>query len=132
MSGQASADFLNEVIAKCSRGPVRLFKNVVGMGYIGKVVHREPGLITLAHPRVLHAGLAVGSPDLVGFKVVTITPEMVGAKIAVFAGIEAKLGEDRERKEQKAFRAFLTSAGAIAGVAGTIEDAQAILSAAPR
>ena len=123
-----SAEFLGSVIAKCSRGPVRLFKNVVGMGYIGKVVHREPSLITIAHPRVLHAGLAVGSPDLVGFKTITITPEMVGQQVAIFVGIEAKLGRDKESPEQKAFRTFLTGSGAITGIAGSVEDAQAILS----
>ncbi len=54
------------------RSNVRMFRNNVGM--INGV----------------QFGLCVGSSDLIGFKSMTITPEMVGQKIAVFTALEVK------------------------------------------
>lgn len=124
---QTPTSFIGEIVAKLSRGDTRLWRNNTGDGWVGKVIHREPGSITLEHPRVLHAGLCNGSSDLIGLRTIVITQEMVGRKVAVFTGIEAKLGSGRESEDQAAFRQFICRAGGLAGVAYTVEEAEAIL-----
>lgn len=73
-------------------------------------------------------GLGIGSPDLVGWQTVTITPDLVGQELAVFVGIEAK----RERgatvsERQGRYIERLRQAGARAGVARSVEDLREIL-----
>ena len=63
-------------LALGQRPDLRLFRNQVGQ---------------LPDPRSgrwVQFGLAKGSSDLIGFKTVEITPEMVGEKVAVFCSIE--------------------------------------------
>ena len=45
-------------------------------------------------------GLCVGSSDLIGFKSVTITPEMVGQKVAIFTAIEVKTESGKVSERQ--------------------------------
>lgn len=125
-------EFLGDLVAKLSRGDTRLWRNNVGEGWVGKTIYRDKTTITLQHPRVLHAGLCVGSSDLIGLRTIIITPEMVGQKIAVFAGIEGKLGTGRATRDQRAFIDYVKSAGGLAGTAGSIDEARAILSAPTR
>jgi len=92
----------------------RLFRNNVG------------GFRTL-DGRFIRTGLCVGSSDLIGWRSVTITPEMVGTKIAQFVGMEAKAGRKNQTKEQKAFADTLTLAGGLACVVRTVEDVRRAL-----
>jgi dihydroxyacid dehydratase/phosphogluconate dehydratase len=62
---------------------------------------------------------------------VTITPEMVGQQVAVFASIEVKTPTGRIRPEQQAWLETVQAAGGIAGVARSVEDAKALLTAQP-
>jgi hypothetical protein len=48
-------------------------------------------------------GLCVGSSDLIGYRVVVVTPEMVGQKVAVFTAIEAKSATGRATDRQQRF-----------------------------
>ena len=75
------------------------------------------GVFQTRDGRWVRAGLAPGSPDLVGWLPVTITAEMVGRTVAVFTGLETK----RERggtvsDGQERFLARLERDGAITGV----------------
>lgn len=75
-------------------------------------------------------GLCKGSSDLIGWTPVTITPEMVGKRIAVFTACEVKKnkhGSYRATKEQQAFIAAVKSAGGYAGVADCEKDLEWIL-----
>jgi dihydroxyacid dehydratase/phosphogluconate dehydratase len=76
-------------------------------------------------------GLARGSADLIGYRTVTITPEMVGQQVAVFASIEVKTPTGRIRPDQRAWMETVQAAGGIAGVARSVEDAKALLAAQP-
>jgi dihydroxyacid dehydratase/phosphogluconate dehydratase len=76
-------------------------------------------------------GLARGSADLIGYRTVTITPEMVGQQVAVFASIEVKTPTGRIRPDQQAWLETVQAAGGIAGVARSVEDAKALLAAQP-
>ena len=72
-------------------------------------------------------GLQPGSADLIGWRTITITPEMVGQQVAVFTSIEVKSATGRLRPEQRQWMEAVQAAGGIAGVARSVEDAQALL-----
>ena len=97
------------------RPELRLFRNNTG---------------SLPDPRTkrpVQFGLCKGSADLIGWRTVTITPDMVGQQVAVFASIEVKTPTGRLRPEQKTWLDAVQAAGGVAGIARSVEDAQRIL-----
>jgi len=95
----------------CSTGATRLFRN-------------NTGTLKDQNGRPVSFGLCKGSADLIGWRTVTITPEMVGQQIAVFLSIEVKTATGRLRPEQQQWLDVVQAAGGIAGVARSVEDAQ--------
>lgn len=77
--------------------------------------------------RMVQFGLARGSADLIGWRTIVITPEMVGQRIAVFTSIEVKTERGRVRPEQHAWLGCVQAAGGIAGVARSVGDALRIV-----
>jgi hypothetical protein len=128
------------VLLKCSSGPTRLWRNNVGTGWAGPATRitaanrftigqtLQPGDVVVRQGRPLHAGLCVGSGDLIGYSSVTITPDMVGQRVAVFASVEVKAPKGRVSPEQAAFAQHIRSVGGLSGIARSVADAQAILS----
>jgi hypothetical protein len=102
----------------CSTGATRLFRN-------------NTGTLRDQHGRPVSFGLCKGSADLIGWRTVTITPDMVGQQVAVFTSIEVKTPTGRVKPEQQQWLDAVLSAGGIAGVARSVEDAQALLAAQP-
>lgn len=76
--------------------------------------------------RVVRYGLCKGSSDLIGWRTVEVTPDMVGKPVAVFVALEVK---DRGRltAEQAQFLAVVQSAGGIAAEVRSVEDAERAL-----
>ena len=74
-------------------------------------------------------GLCKGSADLIGYRTITITPDMVGQQVAAFLSIEVKTPTGRIRPEQQAWLDTIQAAGGIAGVARSVEDALRIMTA---
>ena len=102
-------------LALGSRSDLRIFRNQVG---------------SLPDPRtgrLVTFGLARGSADLIGWRTVTITPDMVGRQLAVFTSIEVKTPTGRVRPEQQAWLSTVNDAGGLAGVARSVSDAHAII-----
>jgi hypothetical protein len=102
-------------LAVGTRSDLRLFRNNTG---------------TLPDPRTgrpVQFGLARGSADLIGWRTVTITPEMVGQHIAVFTSIEVKTTTGHLTPAQQAWMGTVRTAGGIAGVARSVRDAEEIL-----
>ena len=102
-------------LALGTRPDLRLFRNNTG---------------TLPDPRTgrpVQFGLARGSADLIGLRTVTITPEMVGQRVAVFTSIEVKTSTGRVTPEQQNWLHMVRRAGGIAGVARSVRDAEEIL-----
>jgi hypothetical protein len=95
----------------CGTGDTRLFRN-------------NTGTLRDQHGRPVQFGLCKGSADLIGWRTVTVTPEMVGTQVAVFLSIEVKTPTGRLRPEQQQWLEAVQSAGGIAGVARSVEDAQ--------
>jgi hypothetical protein len=100
----------------CSTGSTRLFRN-------------NTGTLRDANGRPVSFGLCKGSADLIGWRTVTITPEMVGQQVAVFTSIEVKTASGRLTPEQRQWLAAVETAGGIAGVARSVEDALRITTA---
>jgi hypothetical protein len=99
-----------EIRLALSRGPVRLYRN-------------NTGTLRDQHGRPVQFGLCKGSADLIGWRTVTITPDMVGQQVAVFTSIEVKSATGRLRPEQRQWLEAVQAAGGIAGVARSVEDA---------
>jgi hypothetical protein len=90
---------------------VRMFRNQVG---------------SLPDPRtgrLVTFGLARGSADLIGWRSVVVTPEMVGATLAVFLSIEVKTPTGRLTPQQRNWQNAVLTAGGITGVARSVPDA---------
>ena len=100
----------------CSTGATRLFRN-------------NTGTLRDQHGRPVSFGLCKGSADLIGWRTVTVTPEMVGQQVAVFTSIEVKAASGRLRPEQRQWLDAVQAAGGIGGVARSVADAVAILAA---
>jgi hypothetical protein len=103
-----------EIRIACSNGDTRLFRN-------------NTGTLKDANGRPVQFGLCKGSADLIGWRTVTITPDMVGTQVAVFASIEVKTATGRLRPEQQQWLDAVQSAGGIAGVARSVSDAETLL-----
>jgi len=104
---------------------VRLFRNNRGMLYD-------------ANGRPVRYGVGdPGGSDLIGFRSVTITPEMVWQNIAVFTALEVKKpgwvprnAADRKRfDDQVRFINMVISFGGIAGIVRSPDDALGLLKA---
>lgn len=106
---------------------VRLFRNNVGVGWVGKHTRLADGSILIENPRPLHAGLTSGSGDLIGWTPVTITADMVGRRVAVFTSIEVKSRGGRLRKGQQHWADTVNAEGGIAGIARSDEQAIEII-----
>ena len=72
----------------------------------------------------------VGNPgggDLLGWRTVTVTPEMVGQQVAQFVSLEVKTATGRVRPEQERWRQVVQQAGGVAAVVRSVEDAERAL-----
>ena len=97
-----------------SRGATRLWRNNTG-----RLRDERGQLVTF--------GLCPGSADLIGYRSVVVTPDMVGQTLAVFAAVEVKGERGRPTPEQTAFLEHVAAAGGLAGIARSVEDAERIL-----
>ena len=101
-------------LAACAGGgPARLWRN-------------NTGALKDQRGQLVRYGLCPGSSDLIGFRTVVITPNMVGQRIAVFAAVEVK-DRGRPTEQQQAFINLVQQAGGLAGVARSVPDALSIL-----
>lgn len=120
-------DIMN-LIRKCfSRGPIRLFRQNSGKGWTGNNIIRLDGdRVLIEGARPLAVGFK-GLSDLGGWTTITVTPAMVGMKIAVYTAIEVKDAKGRVSAEQEEFIALVAAAGGLSGVARSPDDAARIL-----
>lgn len=114
------------MLAIGSRPDVRIFRNNVALAWVGKSRRLTDGTVIIKDARPLHAGLCIGSSDLIGYTSRIITAADVGKRIAIFTAIESKDG-GRPSKEQKAFILAVKNAGGIAGLAHSEAEAVALV-----
>jgi hypothetical protein len=115
-------DLMNAIRAALSCGDTRLFRQNSGQGWVGEQSWRKDGTLVLKNPRAFHAGFN-GLADLGGWRTVTITPEMVGQRVAVYVALEVKTKTGRASEDQLRFLATVTEAGGIAQVVRSVGEA---------
>ena len=109
------AQLLPRLLMAASQLGARLWRNQSGAHRNSRGQWIQYGL---AHP---------GGSDFIGYVPVTITPEMVGYTVAIFVAIEAKTDHGRVSDAQTHFLEVVTSHGARAGVARSVDDIRAIV-----
>ena len=121
--GVKESNIIKEIQLKFSKLHWRLFRNQTGTAWQGQVVkqgNRE--IVVLKNPRYITFGLTKGSSDLIGWRPVVVTQEMVGTTIAQFTAVEVKSGELRLTDEQKQFLQVVNTMGGYGIKAGSTED----------
>ena len=120
-----------QILLAHGSGSVRLWRNNVGTGWAGQATKvtggnlravsqaLRPGDVVIRQGRPLHAGLCVGSSDLIGYRQVD--------GFAQFVALEVKSATGRATKEQVQFLDHIQAAGGLAGIARSVDDAAAIL-----
>ena len=116
-------DQQNQIRAELSHWGT-FFRANIGNGWTGNIIKKTTdGGVYIPDARPLNTGLPVGFPDIFGAVPVTITPDMVGQTVAIFAGIEIKTPTGRVRPEQQHFIEFMAKQGCRVGVARSAEQA---------
>jgi len=119
------------------RSAARLWRNHASIAWVGRVVSYDPDehVVTLRNAQRIQSGLQDGASDLIGWRSIVVTPEMVGKRIAVFASPEVKRPgwnppSDPE-DTQIIWRDNVLRAGGIAGFVTSPAEAIALLTQPP-
>ena len=122
------ANRMRSIMAGVSTPGVRVFRNNVGTGWTGsKIIRNRDGSVTIFDARPLNAGLCKGSSDLIGWRSVEITPDMIGRRVALFLAVEVKGERTQIRPEQRNFIDRVKADGGLAGIARCVDDALGII-----
>jgi hypothetical protein len=121
------------ILLACGSGSTRLWRNNVGTGWAGPATRvtagnlravaqgLRPGDIIIRSGRPLHAGLCVGSSDLIGYRTI--------GGVAQFVALEVKTATGRVTPEQERFLNHIRSAGGCASVVRSVDAADTVLRA---
>jgi hypothetical protein len=93
---------------------IRIFRNNVGLA-------RFPDGSTVRY------GLCPGSADLIGWRTVTVTPDMVGQTFAQFLSVECKAPKGKTTDKQEAWFFAVKRGGGVALVARSVDDVKHLL-----
>lgn len=123
-------DIMKAIQLEASRNNARLFRNNTGQGWVGKAfipvgntsTFVRKGDVVLYNARPLHAGLCVGSSDLIGWRPLKVTKEMVGMTIAVFTAIEVKAPGGFATTEQQKFISVVNQSGGTGAICMSKEE----------
>ncbi len=119
------------ILLACGSGDTRLWRNNVGTGWAGQATKvttgnlraaaaaLRPGDVVIRQGRPLHAGLCVGSSDLIGYRRVD--------GVAQFVALEVKSATGRPTAQQTQFLNHITGAGGCAGIVRSVDDALTVL-----
>ena len=127
VNGMTESSLYPAILAACSRGPTRLFRQHSTLAWAGRVLNRTHDTLTLYRPHAIHFG-APGMADFGGITAVLVTPDMVGQTIGVRLDIEVKGPKTRVLPEQRDYIATMQRLGARAGIARSVEEAARIIS----
>jgi hypothetical protein len=115
---------LHDAQIQYSRFGARLFRNTVGSGWVGPHISMGDGTVLVTRPSRVTFGLGEGTSDLIGWKEVVVTPDMVGKTVALFLAVEGKAGRKKPTPEQRTFLSLVREVGGLSGVARNLEDVQ--------
>ena len=94
---------------------VRMFRNNCGM-------YQDP-----KSGNWVRYGLLPGSGDLIGWRSVVITPDMVGTTIAQFVSVEVKTPKGVVKPDQRLWAENVRKAGGIAVIARSVDDVKFLI-----
>lgn len=94
-----------------------VFRNETSGAYVGKVIHKDARIVTLANAQLLTFGLCVGSSDIVGIHKPT----------GRFLAVEVKTEKGKPTNEQINFIEQVRAANGIAGIARSVKEALELL-----
>lgn len=111
--------------ALCDEG--MFFRANVGTAWASNDITKlADGSLLLRNPRPFSTGLPAGFHDVFGAVTETITPEMVGQKVAIFTTIECKSSKGQAREKQERFADAVRDAGGRTGFARDVGTAVGI------
>ena len=120
---------LTDVLLRVSKSNlIRLFRNNIGIAIMGKIKFSPNGDAQVKQPRFIHYGIpGEGGSDLLGYRTLTITPEMVGTRIAQFVACELKTPIGKLSPQQENFIRVVNEAGGLGVVVRSVRDAEELL-----
>ena len=118
-------ELINPILLRASEMGARLFRQNTGMAWVGNVI-RNGHQVVVTEARPFHAGLCVGSSDIIGITPVLITQDMVGKTVGIFTAYEAKTGKLTASKDQEKFIAMVRRLGGIAKVVRSPDDIERV------
>lgn len=124
----SEADLMRLIQIEASRLNARLLRNNVGTGWVGKTHRVNTSRLVIDNPRPLHAGLGVGTSDLIGWTPVIINETHVGKTLAVFTAIEVKSKAGKLTGQQVAFINAVNAQGGVAACVHSIDDFVGVIS----
>lgn len=112
------------IMLSVSRSGATIFRNNQGRGVLGQIQKLPNGDFIVKNARVVDFGVCnPGGSDLIGWRTITITPDMVGKQAALFLALEVKTDTGKATKDQVNFIEAVRRAGGLAGVVRTADEA---------
>lgn len=109
-------ELMKHIQLSLTKAGCTVFRNETAGAWVGKLSHRERGMVVLDYPQRLQAGLCVGSSDLIGW-----------TDDGRFLAVEVKFGRGRPTDQQSKFVEAVNRAGGVAGVVWSVDEALALL-----
>lgn len=120
----SEASLMKHIMLAVSKAGAVLFRNNQGRGVLGQFQKAPSGEFIVRNGRVVDFGVCnPGGSDLIGWRTLTVTEDMVGKQVAIFLAMEIKTPAGRATKEQVHFIEQVRKAGGIAGIARSVDDA---------
>lgn len=121
---------LTDIQSHYSKNGDRIFLQSKGLGWYGKFLKPPmntsaiitPHDVLIRDARPIRAGMCVGVTDLVGWTTITVEPEHIGKKLAVFTAIECKEDNLPADPDRKKFIESVKIAGGFAKVIKSVSD----------
>jgi len=117
---------LKRILIWATQSGFRLFRNAVGLAWVGTLSegpyklsfrNRDTQVVEIYDARPIRYGLCIGSSDLIGWRTLRITEDMVGKRVAQFCALEAKTENmSGPTKEQRNFLQQVAKSGGYAVV----------------
>lgn len=131
--GVKESNIIKLIQLKISKLRWRLFRNQTGTGWQGKSyrvaangeIHKlMKGDVIVKAARYIKFGLTVGSHDMIGWRPLLITQEMVGQTIAQFTSMEVKTEDLKATPEQITWRDNVNEAGGHAKIVYSVDEVE--------
>lgn len=101
------------IMVALSQAGCLVWRNETSGAYVGKVIHKDARIVTLANAQLMTFGLCVGSADIIG----------VHKPSGRFLAVEVKTAKGKPTAEQINFIEQIRAANGIAGIARSVQEA---------